>query len=314
MGEYRQRQSNHTGLFYSIMLTKIPAPSHTSDQCHYIRHMSSLIPTPRTDKNGRTVIRHMKADAKRIGSKLAHAAPVLPNQETQVSLIDLVEMADTNRRMPDFSPVSKEIKVQAATLLHEIVPDAAPLLTRLAEIGTPTAVSLACEAYDHSLSSIVYAFGLDKPQLSTGNTEHEANRTAIEYVKKHTLSQMRSAWNFGNVMEDLGTADPATTSFVYGRYRQVVEKEVKRYDSRFNPEKASDNYWRGIAVFTATDVEDYSPEGEIRAKAFIKWAGKRKDIALITAIAKERETVDIETIQQVLDAGNDASALMDGAL
>lgn len=77
---------------------------------------------------------------------------------------------------------------------------------------------------------------------------------------------------------------------------------------RSHPVKFED--WRGMAALGAARIED-APDQIV--EKFIRYAGQAQDIATIIRTARDRRTLDPETIESLI-AGSEATSLRSGAL
>jgi hypothetical protein len=77
---------------------------------------------------------------------------------------------------------------------------------------------------------------------------------------------------------------------------------------------ADTNYWRGLAIIVATDVT-VGADKEKDAKSFILWASKQPDINRIISVVKERDTLNVLTVQGVIEEQSKTTApLREGTL
>lgn len=279
----------------------------------YSRNMSHLIPTPRTDKNGVTSIRHMKPEAgsETKGRSIPLVKSTSPSADTIVidDLIDLV--------FGDEEGVDRESAHQELSAIHKHSPETFPTLLKLSAVGTDRAHTLLREQVVRTVSTL---------SMSRGIYGKRDNWDSSEATTCQRLSpnRLRQAWNCGNVMEETGNAD---YSAIPGRFERVIAKELPKYIPNLDTETADDSVWRGIAAFTLTDIV-YDPahydtpaqkkaaerKYQRDAKKFIEYAGKHKDINTVVRLAIERDTLDVADLKSLIAAGSVAPSLAEGAL
>lgn len=83
--------------------------------------MSNLVPTPRTDKNGRTVIRHMKAQRSGSGTTLP-PPPIAPEKDRDRLISEVATYITEDTNVSHYFNVAKEaIAVHSLDTLHRIM-------------------------------------------------------------------------------------------------------------------------------------------------------------------------------------------------
>lgn len=279
--------------------------------------MSHLIPTPITDKNGVTSIRHMKPvtgqpiKGRAIPSVVSQTTKLPTREELSIDqLIELIYPGITHDA-DDAETIARELGV-----IREVSPDASRLAEDLILTGTPTAASLIRKQLDSRVSSITYS---RKSYGDRNNWE-----TTLKATASLEPTRLRRFWNCGNVMEESGfTSDTG----VPGRMSNVVDQEFRRELPKFDSDSTDDKLWRGVAAFTIVDLfcrpkdelsdkENAAVKREFyrEAKKFIDYAGKHKDIGLVIRTARERETLVVSELKDIINQGNSVPAMRDGAL
>lgn len=279
--------------------------------------MTHLIPTPQTDKNGVTSVRHMKPVAGKKNSRAHLPVPPAPvrQQVTELSDEQFMEFIYPDR---EFTPEESAETLRELSILRELNPGIQPVLEQLLSTGSETAHALIRGDVDNSVQSLIRARAVygDRSNWDTIASSTSERLTPLE---------LRQTWNCGNVMEESG--QDHRKSVIPGRVENVIQKELKLYNPRLDPEKASDQYWRGVAAFTITDVlwePKGAPTNEERrtlskafnrdVRDFIPYAGKHKNVGLVIRTAIERNTINVADIKHFINVTKDAPMLRDGAL
>jgi hypothetical protein len=214
------------------------------------------------------------------------------------------------------APEDAETIARELEIIREFSPDALSLAEDLILTGTPTAATLIRRKLDSTVSDITYSRKLYS----------DRNNWNITLKATGSLDQtaLRRLWNCGNVMEESGSTEDTG---VPGRLRNVVEQEFRREMPKFDFESTDDRLWRGVAAFTIIDIY-FKPNKDLsdkengarkstfyrETKKFIDYAGKHKDIDLVIRTAKERDTLVVSELRDIIDRGNTAPSMRDGVL
>lgn len=274
-----------------------------------------MIPTPRTDKNGVTSIRHMKpvsgSAPQRNGFPPATALTGNGgNKQGSVdSLVHLI-YGDKSHKPEELSDAR-----WAVGEFQKASPRVAELMGKLLTEGTETGHGVIRERVINTVA-----------MMSAFKTEDESR---FEWKLKSIRSaidedELRRLWNCGNVMEECGSAENVV---IPGRVGRVIEKELPAYYPRTDLTELSDEMLRGVTAFTITDItpaRDESLDQKTKtavereycrnAKKFIDYAGSHPDIGLVTRIAMERRTLDVSVIKKIIKDGEKNPSLRDGLL
>jgi hypothetical protein len=253
--------------------------------------MSNLIPTPRTDKNGRIIIRHMKDqndDSKKMASfphvAISTVSSAMPSDDT------LVEMIFGSSPDPEFVPK-----------FHKYL-EALPL----SDSGM--------------ISSFVALVGAGSP----GGTETARRflsvklESAILYnsiVHPRYTGQLLRAWAIGDVREDMGLPFDQRGEF------NIIEgvsgiRSLLQQDKQPHDDVTTDlPYWRGLTALYLTNLDLFAEDQDIEtAKRFIEWAGHRDDIGAVVKLAAERAISDPAELEDLMTEMKGYNALGDGTL
>lgn len=277
--------------------------------------MSNLTPTPIVDKNGVASIRHKKqvTDQSVSGRTIPPVAtPVSIAEYEPLSIEQLIDLIYPNR--PE-SPSDDETIARELNIIREVSPDAIRLVEELIPSGTRTGADLVRNRIGDLVGTITYS---RKIYGDRGNYQQTLNTAATLDAR-----ELVRVWNCGNVMEESGFTDDMG---VPGRLRNVVDQEFRRELPKLDFENLTDRFWRGAAAFTILDKE-YATAGlddkekaaskrdfYRESKKFIDYAGKHKDIGLVIRTAKERDTLVVSELKEIIDRGNTAPSMRDGVL
>lgn len=271
---------------------------------------SHLIPTPITDKNGVTTIRHMKPDA---------SASSKPSSIPPVSLAANVQ-----------EPAYKEGSVEHLTELiyGEYSPDALklvefmydddretiPLAIRFLTTGGETAKSRARAVLDTALNEIGNAF--NNREDDEDDFWRDDCHNAWSPLIKHRIA---SAWNGGNVLDDFTEQG----GDYWNPYK--LDNRISELDSHLNPlamygdRSGDDNYWRGLTATALTKVPVLMTKTQetdnIKLKKFVLWAGGHKDLNRVIRTATERQNLDATDLHAIMEEQDKlVPSLREGAL
>lgn len=267
---------------------------------------NNLIPTPRTDKNGRTVIRHVKADTGTAASAtaippVASPAPKLSPQEQDQSFIHSVYGDDTGA-------LPRRYK-EAVRYMLDKNPGTLELIDGLLAKENPGGSQSVRQHIRDSLKLI-------SDQLELNDDKHLVELSYTDSYSAGFKETLVRAWAIGSVRGDYsdgvsGYHDndfqdgiAGTRLIIYGDY---IETHPKR--------ESDTDYWRGMMALYFTDPDyDLSDEEQAEIDPFIDFAGKHEDIGLVIRLAVERKTRNVSTLRGIIDQGSDAPAIRDGVL
>jgi hypothetical protein len=260
--------------------------------------MSNLIPTPRTDKNGHTVVRHIKADTSTTVSKkllsvpqLAQAAPAGLTNEEISSLIDPQAL------------IPKGLSTYLDLLRHDN-PKTLPLIGELLTTGNKTGRKLAARKFTSMLNEIANSY--------TANPAKWSRRLSRNFGSPMIESEIAKNWAIGNVAEELGIGMSSDRDY-HNLHGPVSNTHFLQQSGTTNSASMTTAYWRGTIAFNQTAI-GWKEGDKKKIKAFISWAGDQENLQTIIDLASERNTLDVHTLTGVLEEQDSSSPVRDGVL
>ena len=260
----------------------------------------TLIPTPRTDKNGNTVIRHMKPEA--VSSSARKPIPAVssvtqqPHQSSAEVGLDNKQIISIVNRIPHIKhdvAVDENLLNLMRDCGEENFARASEYLTK----GTEQARDMAKKAFGFSIEDFANATADPDDPYGEDKAEH--------YVGGALESQVAMSWTVGNVADEIGYTDNVS----------ALKGSVAYCNAQLNYTNRSiitdPKYWRGMVALAIADHEEKADKRDCRA--FISWASERSDLAVVIQTAKERGTVKPDVLTAILDQGL-AAPLQQGAL
>lgn len=250
--------------------------------------MSHLIPQVRTDKNGRSVIRHMKPDNATSTGSSSRAIPVaqlpsqgLSNVESARSIRGLVITLAGSIPVP-----SESIYEGFIDDTYEEAPQLVELMLHCLSNGSEPA---RYAAQTHIQASVkMFRDGMGGPGAGLG-----------------LHSRLIEVWNEENVRAESGNGRDVDLASA----KRAIRDEFRR------DEPSDHTYWRGLAaariVYALTD-------GTVSLDRSIDFiltrAGAHPDMATVIDIAVDRRTLDMDVIDQVIRESQEAVSLREGFL
>lgn len=74
------------------------------------------------------------------------------------------------------------------------------------------------------------------------------------------------------------------------------------------------DYWRGMTALYYVDFDLETDDDQLEAQRFIEYASTHEDIGSVIHVARERKTLNVETIEGIIGQGSEAPAVRDGIL
>lgn len=274
--------------------------------------MSHLIPTPRTDKNGVTSIRHMQPVVEK--KPLRSVIPVVsaPVGDARTETERLAALLYPDETDPQHDSLLLDIEV-----IRKEIPGFLDGAERIFSGASETALSL----FRERVTDVVARY---KIMGSDYRWRTEWKRTLDHFREDVSPNDLRRLLHCGNVLEETGNTDRLN---IPGMVSNVVLKEMHHYDIHFDANNVSDQQWRGIVAFTLTDLTHVSMPGldpkqdrlkerafNRETKKFIAYAGTHKDLNLLVRTATERKTLNVGELKQIIAAGKAAPSLSEGVL
>lgn len=264
----------------------------------YFLYMSNLIPTPRTDKNGHVVVRHMKPSQEPSSlSRLSAVAPVL--QEAEGTPLTHGEIADLLRAEGQHV----EDAEKCLELLQEKDDGVLPLAWELLTTGNSDGRKLVAGKLAENMLSIAESY-----------EKNPAKWRRTTFKNRFLAPELAKVWSIANVCEELGMSlDIDDKKSFYQVYGPISNYHYVLHQGMYPKAAVEPDYWRGfIALF---HVKSERPYIDIEnAEPFMTWAGKHENLRAVVDVARERETLDVNTLSGVLEDQNPSSPVRDGVL
>jgi hypothetical protein len=74
------------------------------------------------------------------------------------------------------------------------------------------------------------------------------------------------------------------------------------------------DYWRGMTALYFLDFDPETEDDQLEAQRFVRYASTHGDIGSVIHVARERKTLDVNTIEGIIAQDTDAPAIRDGIL
>jgi hypothetical protein len=257
----------------------------------------SLIPTPRTDKNGITSIRHMKPEmtpsvpVKHLPAVTLPAAPEEPVELTDEQLIDLI---DPERLIPEGVDTYLD-------LLREDDPETLPYISKLLTTGSERGREEILEVFRNQLNRLANHYTYDGDDW----------RVRSEDIRSPFLEgELNLRWVLANLADELpGYRDEIPGGGTLGSIMNIHHSHAgyhNRSHQAMEPE-----YWRGIAAIHLSGLPYRAKDNTDK---FIWWAGRHDNLGAVIQLASERRTLDVDTLSGVLAQYDPKSPIRDGFL
>lgn len=131
-----------------------------------------------------------------------------------------------------------------------------------------------------------------------------------EHRCRHVLGdamrvRMTCEWSAGNVAEEVGHSAVSgvlsqDADYAHHALQGGIADKVPSYEI---PTVTDRSYWRGMAALArCTDVDEEGEDFHKHGMKFVEWAGKRGDLREIISMSKERNTLDPDALQSLLEA------------
>lgn len=263
--------------------------------------MSNLIPTPRTNKNGVTSIRHMKPEHP--GTPAAHAAlasiaPAAPQAPASISNKRVISMLKNSFNMPD---TAIEVCLDYMRSDNE---ETIPLAVHLMSNGNEDARRMAHNIFYQAIR-----------RLDNARYEEETDEFWYEKCEASWSDSLQPelamVWAVGETIDETETS----TSWATLRTSATYFNNALMVDAGHGDEKSptSTEYWRGIsALALANELEKGSMD---EWREFVEHAGTHDDLKSLVNTAKERGTVNVESLRSIMEqAAHTTGSLRDGIL
>lgn len=262
----------------------------------------NLIPTQVVNKNGVLTTVHRKpATGAVTDGKLPAPVPPAGKADSRASFSETI-----------LGSGADDAQQRALETLYVFSPELKELSQRLVSTGTETGQRLVRETLANAAARLVSTYQRTGKPSSASRTDGLLAANIIQ------------AWSYGNVREEAGIApdeikDADLAALRYTHSMVVVYPESPYNDIPDEDHRAMSTvveaHWRGVSALTlCMDPETLPDEMWNHIDAFIPWAAGHKDIGAVIKVAKERDNLNPEEIQQIIDAYDEGvpSSLTDG--
>lgn len=275
--------------------------------------MNKLIPTPRVDKNGRTVIRHMKADEAPAKAP-AIPAVTMPKQTPKGRVEDvaalLIQHGKTSMDSPDMAMYLRYLDDDNETTL--------PLFKRLLSTGEPEAQGVVARFLNETLEAIKEAGNDSYDPFDEDGEDYEEHWNWHDNCPEVWFPTSSHAalrlWNAVTVMNESGyTGDKNDIYYAISE----MEMSLPEMDPRDNKESLTNRYWRGTVALAVggMNIKREDSENRERIPEFISWAGRHDDIATVIRTVQERKTIDTQMLEEIIaEKYSTVAAVREGVL
>lgn len=261
--------------------------------------MSNLTPTPRTDKNGRTVVRHMKVDAASTMSKKLVTVPPLVTGTSSAGLTneEFSALIDPEGMIPEGVSIYLE-------LLRKDNHTTLPLVSELLTTGNETGKKLALRTFSTMLNEIANSYQANPRKWVRGFSPQQGSPRIESEVAKN--------WAIGNVAEELGIGMSSDREY-HDLNGPATNTDYVQHGGAANRAAKTTAYWRGTIAFNQSTIR-WKDEDKSKVHAFILWAGEQENLQAVIDAASERNTLDVDTLTGVLAERDSSSPVRDGFL
>lgn len=267
--------------------------------------MSSLIPTPRTDKNGRTVVRHMKPEAtvapKRSLPPMNTLPSTLSSEYTDEQLMEVLGMEHYgNASLKESLLHSVQIMRQS----QEVTALALELINSGSEALAAAVIRRASRA-----SFSIQNFS-ENPQAYP-NWESQCR----EAWGPKIIPELIVEWARVSVMESLDLdPDSQDSEFVMNERIYGLHFALTDFDKRSSHDRDFE-HWQGLSFLYFAGVKVIDGEDEKQsAIELAAWLTQQEDPATVVALARERNLHSVEGLEYILEQGKVNRPLSPGLL
>jgi hypothetical protein len=266
--------------------------------------MSNLIPIPRTDKNGRTVVRHMKPEATATIQRslpLATLPSTLSPQFTDENLLEIFKLDDYG------NPAQRESWLRSVKVMRQSQ-EVTALALELINSGSEGVVSAIRKRIGRAAFST-----LNYIDSKTAYPDWE-NRCRNAWGPK-IIPELIVEWARVSVMESLDVEpDSQDSDFVINERIYGLHFALTDVDKRSDHNKDFE-YWRGLSLLYFAGVKVIDGEKEKQsAIELAAWLNQREDPSVVIGLARERNLHDVKGLEYILEQGKTNRPLSPGLL
>lgn len=264
--------------------------------------MNNLIPTPRTDKNGRTVIRHMKSEPSAV-TKLSLPPVVFPSPSdyTEEQVLDIFGLDEHD------DPRQRLLWIRSVRIMRQSE-EVTALALELIGSGSEGVASVIRKRVDRA------AFSIQNYSDSKTAYPDWENRCREAWGPK-IIPELIVEWARVTVMESLDVdPDSQESDFTINERIYGLHFALTDFDKRGNYNKDFE-YWRGLSLLYFAGVKVIDGEKEKRsAIELAAWLNQRDDPAVVISLARERNLHSVEGLEYILEQGQVNRPLSPGLL
>jgi hypothetical protein len=266
--------------------------------------MSNLIPTPIVDKHGKRTTVHKKAvTAATVRNTMP--GPVLP-PEPDKTRTPREEFKSLLSGDDNFESVMTDLDL-ILNMMDEDNAESIPLFIRLLTTGTESARARTRGGIKTDMIDIQEAFDAAK-NGDTGSPvwKYDCMNSWHPASSDHALR----AWNAMNVIEEVDNGINVNDVFY-----QIGDLEMlySAVDPMFRNHPREDSFWRGTAALGMCGDVAYKDDDQ-HVKKFIDWAGNHDDIGMAVRVAVERDTLNVEVLEDIISRQDANSPIREGML
>lgn len=267
---------------------------------------SHLIPASIVDKNGKFIAVHTKAiNSTRSLTLFPTMASLAASDDACERFLSLFNFYPSNDATRNYDLINK----------HD--PTIIPFLTKLLTSGNEGARLRAVASVSALFTNMNAGFKMYKSTL----TDEEVNQFVAKNYLENLKSRTTVAWHIGYLMEDLHIPNSEFSS------APNVPYSVKTYHEKYHPSPLAEDtiadyeYWRGLVLLaiamgigkpmTFDNIHEQSiPE----SSEFIAWAGAHKNAKRVYELVRERATIDVTRLKELMGEDGTTPAISDGIL
>lgn len=262
--------------------------------------MSNLIPTPRVNKLGHTVTKHMKPASTPSSSVAIPAvtAPVPPGASNR-QILDLLNENTVRGWSERFSMEPYLDMVRQSS--DDCIPTAQHYLTTGCVTGRRWAAGV--------IRSDLLDLQFKKTHLEDYESSGELEQACSSSLGTAFNSKVVRSWSTGAVLEETGRKP-----HISGLRADIdyIDDALTEDDAYTGHRRALDPvYWRGVAAFALSEVKADSFKDQ---REFIDWAGTHDDISLVIDTAAERGTIVVSELKAIMEHPSVPASLRTGIL
>lgn len=267
--------------------------------------MSNLVPTPRTDKNGRVVVRHMKPETGASSLKsLPQVSPLPVSLLSSYTDDDLIEAFGLN----NVSVPTMKTTILRGILIMREEKEATSLALELINYGNEKlAESVRKKAVTSHSRILNYSY-------SPGGYV-DAEKRCQEAWGPSTIPELILEWAKISVIESLDI-DPDSLKANYLIDDGINKLHTALTDDEDREARGKDfDHWRNMSLLHFMGIRKVkSKEGKRTALELSEWLDRQEDAAAIVRLARERKVYTVKELEDLTEQVNVNPSLSSGIL